>query len=554
MVTEEAEYSYYVFISYSRADQEWVRSELLPRLKKTRISYIDQLNFELGRPKLDEIERAIRESRRSLLILTPSYLEDTWRQFDSILAGSYGLDVGEWRAIPAIKDKCDLPARLRALVRVDLSAADENEWQRLVRALSPQRVMDHRDRTRLRQLLMKHFNAEELRTLCFDLGEDYDDLPGEGKANKARELIGHLERCNRIPELVEICSELRPNVSWESRPEVAPGTLPEPGYSHPVSQGLNALTELMQVPKVRDVVVELCTRFEAACEQIDALDDYKHVHDLLHTLQFHCYNPIVQEATRFPDDDMALDNLMAYDVTLQAIVHDLKDAAERASFTTTETLWIQDLVRAQAVLGQAIEELNAKLLKTVIWHLNRVLSVQPSQINTRLKDAARSLGLPDLVKAMARVSDKLACLDLDPEKVNLFEAGVDALVSLNDSLPTLVEEHDKWQCVDIELRRIEGNMGQDMMELKMSWPYLKDMTEPLYSGSSDEWAASFRKDSNHLDSAIAAENPVRIKRYFQRYRRRAGSRFHQVDDDLKRLCEDLRRVGEPLALVMRVMQ
>ena len=35
--------------------------------------------------------------------------------------------------------------------------------------------------------LVKHFNDEELRTLCFGLDVDYDILPAQGKANKARE-------------------------------------------------------------------------------------------------------------------------------------------------------------------------------------------------------------------------------------------------------------------------------------------------------------------------------------------------------------------------------
>jgi hypothetical protein len=76
-MTETAEYRYDVFISHSHADQTWVRDELLPRLEAAGISYIDQLQFELGRPKLEEIERAITESRRTLLILTPRYLKDT---------------------------------------------------------------------------------------------------------------------------------------------------------------------------------------------------------------------------------------------------------------------------------------------------------------------------------------------------------------------------------------------------------------------------------------------------------------------------------------------
>jgi len=67
---------------------------------------------------------------------------------------------------------------------------------------------------RLRQNLAKHFSEEEIRTLCFDMGVDYENLPAIGKENKAREFIVYLERCGRLPELVENCRELRPSSSW----------------------------------------------------------------------------------------------------------------------------------------------------------------------------------------------------------------------------------------------------------------------------------------------------------------------------------------------------
>jgi hypothetical protein len=73
--------------------------------------------------------------------------------------------------------------------------------------------------TKLRQMLAAHFSVEELRTLCFDLGVDYDDLPGEGKTSKARELIGYLERHDRIPDLVELGKKKHPALSWENKPE-----------------------------------------------------------------------------------------------------------------------------------------------------------------------------------------------------------------------------------------------------------------------------------------------------------------------------------------------
>jgi hypothetical protein len=75
------------------------------------------------------------------------------------------------------------------------------------------------DLTQLHRILAERFSEEELRTLCFNLNVDYDDLPAKGKANKARELIAYLERRDRIPELLETGQRSRPDISWSDAPE-----------------------------------------------------------------------------------------------------------------------------------------------------------------------------------------------------------------------------------------------------------------------------------------------------------------------------------------------
>lgn len=90
--------------------------------------------------------------------------------------------------------------------------------------LSPRAgASDRRHRAALRQLLTTCFDAEELRTLCFDLGIDHDALRGEGKAGKARELVAYLERHGRIDELVSVGSQMHPHLSWR----IAPSALSE---------------------------------------------------------------------------------------------------------------------------------------------------------------------------------------------------------------------------------------------------------------------------------------------------------------------------------------
>ena len=77
--------------------------------------------------------------------------------------------------------------------------------------------------TDLRQGIISTFNAEELKTLCSDLGVDYDSLGGEGKEAKTRELVAHLVRRGELARLVAYCIPRRPAYAW---PQAEAGSAP----------------------------------------------------------------------------------------------------------------------------------------------------------------------------------------------------------------------------------------------------------------------------------------------------------------------------------------
>jgi hypothetical protein len=66
--------------------------------------------------------------------------------------------------------------------------------------------------TQLREILSSRFNLEELRTLCFDLDVDYENLSGEGLTAKARELVAFLENRGRLSALIEWMKQGRPDI------------------------------------------------------------------------------------------------------------------------------------------------------------------------------------------------------------------------------------------------------------------------------------------------------------------------------------------------------
>ncbi|UCG23918.1 MAG: hypothetical protein JSW55_17565 [Chloroflexota bacterium] len=70
----------------------------------------------------------------------------------------------------------------------------------------------------LHAMLDRYFNLEEVRTICFELGVDFDSVAGEGKSARIRELILGLARQDRLPELVSLAASQRPHVSWPAVP------------------------------------------------------------------------------------------------------------------------------------------------------------------------------------------------------------------------------------------------------------------------------------------------------------------------------------------------
>ena len=66
------------------------------------------------------------------------------------------------------------------------------------------------DRNSLLQFLTRNYSTDELKTLCFQLFVDFDNLAGDTKSAKARELILHLERADRMSDLGPILGRDKP--------------------------------------------------------------------------------------------------------------------------------------------------------------------------------------------------------------------------------------------------------------------------------------------------------------------------------------------------------
>ncbi|GEM_PF-4239898 len=134
------DFPYDVYISYSPADAEWVREWLLPRLESAGIkTCVDFRDFRIGAPKLTELERGLLESRKTLLVLTPAFLESEWNDFASVMVQHLDPAARQLRILPLILKPTDLPLRINTLVPLDFTKLTGRLEQlpRLIRAIKP---------------------------------------------------------------------------------------------------------------------------------------------------------------------------------------------------------------------------------------------------------------------------------------------------------------------------------------------------------------------------------------------------------------------------------
>lgn len=319
--------------------------------------------------------------------------------------------------------------------------------------------------------------------------------------------------------------------------------------------GLTALAALMQKPIVRDAVVAFQTDLEASSQQIELLAALKEMHDHLHNVEFQCYRVIEGEMVRFPADDLAVENLLDNELTLQDLTEKVQQTAARGALAQEASAWIGDLAEACRLLRAALQSQDPQSLRGCVRLLRRILTKEPSRINERLNRTAGSLRLGPIETALGAVAEQLATIEesVDPNALRQLGEGAQALDRLAQTLALAVRDHSRWQNLDVELRRVDAVLVHDMEELLFSWPDLRRMAGELRQEATAAWAEILAREETQLDTAIQSGNLLMVRRAFFRFRRQAGIRFYQVDAELKHLCGEVARIAAPLDSILRLL-
>ena len=139
----EAGFRYDAYISYVDAepDATWVWDTLVPKLEDAGLKIAISGDVEEpGVARVVNIERGIRQAKRTIIVLSETYLRDNMAEFENTLGETMGIQEGTYRLLPVKSmalDSSRLPTRLSMLATLDLShpRRAEREFQRLVQSL-----------------------------------------------------------------------------------------------------------------------------------------------------------------------------------------------------------------------------------------------------------------------------------------------------------------------------------------------------------------------------------------------------------------------------------
>lgn len=94
------------------------------------------------------------------------------------------------------------------MTQLEQEVAELGRWRKLLTSVPD--TGDLNTRALYLDALTVFFSEDELNTLCYELGVNYDALPASGLYGKARELLEYMERHGRLTKLYEKIKEERP--------------------------------------------------------------------------------------------------------------------------------------------------------------------------------------------------------------------------------------------------------------------------------------------------------------------------------------------------------
>ena len=212
-----------VFISFVSQDRQ-VAQQLMENLEPQGLT-VKLIPFGLGDSLMRKLEQGFQDAEYGIIILSLAFFQQGWANseydrmahIDREFRGKTLLypvrhqvtqqDVGRYSSELALRarastDQLDmLVGELIEIAKGDALDSGSNLYNQTMAQQKAANI--NKPAMGLYQVLIDYFNQGELADLAFEMDIDFEEIAGENKSGKARELIGYCQRRGRLEELME---------------------------------------------------------------------------------------------------------------------------------------------------------------------------------------------------------------------------------------------------------------------------------------------------------------------------------------------------------------
>lgn len=324
-----------------------------------------------------------------------------------------------------------------------------------------------------------------------------------------------------------------------------------------VIENLTRVRTAALTPEFMEELKGKSSELPAVSRQIATLFAYKSLHECLHALQMQLSHRSTIGAA--PGRQARLNDLVDCQKKIELAATKAIKAAEKLDSSPDiigpEHAWIDELKRHATELQLELNAPNAngpddspeaaaflaRLDAAVFEDVQSLTRRHLVRLNQRIFDTANELSLEELILAM-------------PELIQAEDYFAQFKHSIRDLNPTVLARtlvHKIWQDVDKEISLIEDVLeipADGKKRFRDHWMTLRRRVLWLATLEPDaEWSRNATKEAERIDDKVAAEaSDQEIRPLFESLRSYAKYRFFAVDDALKKDCDSLGRIDEPL--------
>lgn len=339
----------------------------------------------------------------------------------------------------------------------------------------------------------------------------------------------------------------------------------QPTDTNAIVEGLEALSKLIRKSQsAYEAFVIYGNVFQTALDDFDVIADYKLLHEELHSLQLAWPDDVAPALRTLEENPKAKMELRKDSTNLKNIVGRQRTIFLKGSVDRDETKWLDNFDQLQKELDQALSDMDKVKIETKFDTIRSQATVHLDALNTRLKRAIEQLKLENLVNTMKTLCQALKGIagERFSRHIQQYEEGIAQLGVLDREITKLITQHTDWQGAISRLQMLNEQLeGASKLEdpqtasvfkaglLAITLETIEKKIEPLHQDWTRGWAADMTISVAEFRTAVGEGRLDKAESWFFTYRDQALQFFFDLDSDMKKRSEELRKIGEKLRMV-----